>query len=129
MNTTANSKKQRSTKPNQANSSLKKISSICRTRAKASRQHNLTLNPFYDLTTSRYDSPSLLPLRLWGRGIQGEWCCPISFLWIETVFHGKMFSWMSDSSPQPSKEHQYPTWELVRRLLGLAWQFRGDCLL
>ena len=40
-----------------------------------------------------------------------------------------MFSWMSDSPPQPSKEHQYPTWELVRRLLGLAWQFRGDCLL
>lgn len=50
-------------------------------------------------------------------------------LWIENVFHGKIFSWMSDSSPQPSKERQYPTWELVRRLLGLAWQFRGDCLL
>src|ERR1041384_7156275 len=36
---------------------------------------------------------------------------------------------MSDSSPQQSKEHQYPNSELVRRLLGLAWQFRGDCLL
>jgi ABC-type multidrug transport system fused ATPase/permease subunit len=40
-----------------------------------------------------------------------------------------MTFWMSDSSPQPNKERQYPTWELVRRLLGLAWQFRGDCLL
>ena len=36
---------------------------------------------------------------------------------------------MSDSSPQQSRERQYPTWELVRRLLVLAWQFRGDCLL
>ncbi len=36
---------------------------------------------------------------------------------------------MSDSSPQESKEHQYSTGELVRRLLALAWQFRGDCLL
>jgi ATP-binding cassette subfamily B protein len=36
---------------------------------------------------------------------------------------------MSDSSPQQSKERQYPTSELVRRLLGLAWQFRVDCLL
>lgn len=26
-------------------------------------------------------------------------------------------------------DHRYPTGELVRRLLGLAWQFRGDCLL
>src|SRR5215510_2782572 len=40
-----------------------------------------------------------------------------------------MTFWMSDSSPQPNTERQYPTWELVRRLLGLAWQFRGDCLL
>jgi ABC-type multidrug transport system fused ATPase/permease subunit len=52
----------------------------------------------------------------------------ISLRWIEAKFQSKMFSWMSDSSPQPSKEHQYPAWELVRRLLGLAWQFRGDCL-
>lgn len=52
-----------------------------------------------------------------------------SFLWIENAFHGKMSCWMSDSSPQPSKERQYPTSELVRRLLALAWQFRGDCLL
>jgi ATP-binding cassette subfamily B protein len=36
---------------------------------------------------------------------------------------------MADSSPQPSNERQYPTSELVRRLLGLAWQFRSDCLL
>src|SRR6266536_3217188 len=36
---------------------------------------------------------------------------------------------MSDSSSKQSKERQYPTWELVRRLLGLAWQFRGDCVL
>jgi len=50
-------------------------------------------------------------------------------LWIENAFDGNMSSWMSDSSPQPSKERQYPTSELVRRLLGLAWQFRGDCLL
>ena len=52
-----------------------------------------------------------------------------SLLWIENPFPGKMFSWMSDSPPQPSKERQYPTSELVRRLLGLAWQFRVDCLL
>src|SRR5881394_1242766 len=29
----------------------------------------------------------------------------------------------------PPQERRYPTGELVRRLLGLAWQFRGDCLL
>src|SRR5262249_33270187 len=52
-----------------------------------------------------------------------------SLLWIEKPFHCKMPSWMSDSPPQPNKERQYPTGELVRRLLGLAWQFRGDCLL
>lgn len=55
--------------------------------------------------------------------------CAISFLWIEIAFHGILFLWMSDSSPQPSKERQYPNSELVRRLLGLAWQFRTDCLL
>jgi ABC-type multidrug transport system fused ATPase/permease subunit len=49
--------------------------------------------------------------------------------WIENAFQGNMTFWMSNSSPQPNKERQYPTWELVRRLLGLAWQFRGDCLL
>src|SRR5205085_6777371 len=27
-----------------------------------------------------------------------------------------------------TKERAYSTGELVRRLLGLAWQFRGDCL-
>src|SRR5439155_26987887 len=52
-----------------------------------------------------------------------------SLLCIENPFPGKIFSWMSDSPPQPSKERQYPTSELVRRLLGLAWQFRVDCLL
>src|SRR5438445_5662426 len=26
-------------------------------------------------------------------------------------------------------EHQYSTGQLVRRLLGVAWQFRGDCVL
>ena len=31
------------------------------------------------------------------------------------------------SKPSPC-EHQYTTRELVRRLLALAWQFRGDCL-
>src|SRR5258708_5178498 len=35
---------------------------------------------------------------------------------------------MSESRPIP-EERQYPTGELVRRLLGLAWQFRADCLL
>lgn len=40
-----------------------------------------------------------------------------------------MLLWMSDTSPQQGKEHQYSTSELVRRLLALAWQFRGDCLL
>ncbi len=35
---------------------------------------------------------------------------------------------MSDPSPHHQVERRYPTGELVRRLLGLAWQFRGDCL-
>lgn len=50
-------------------------------------------------------------------------------VWIENTFQAIMSFWMSDSSPQQSKEHQYSTGELVRRLLALAWQFRGDCLL
>jgi ATP-binding cassette subfamily B protein len=50
-------------------------------------------------------------------------------VWIENALQGKISAWMSDSSPQESKERQYPTGELVRRLLALAWQFRGDCLL
>jgi ATP-binding cassette subfamily B protein len=35
------------------------------------------------------------------------------------------------SGPASAKQNQreYPTSELVRRLLALAWQFRGDCLL
>lgn len=34
------------------------------------------------------------------------------------------------SEPPPGKAHEgeYPAGELVRRLLALAWQFRGDCL-
>lgn len=36
---------------------------------------------------------------------------------------------MADSQFNSRAEHQYTTGELVRRLLGLAWQFRGDCLL
>jgi len=36
---------------------------------------------------------------------------------------------MSESSSTNSTERQYPARELVRRLLRLAWQFRGDCLL
>jgi len=35
---------------------------------------------------------------------------------------------MSDSPSSKHYERRYPTGELVRRLLGLAWQFRGDCL-
>jgi ATP-binding cassette subfamily B protein len=35
---------------------------------------------------------------------------------------------MSDSPPNKHYERRYATGELVRRLLGLAWQFRGDCL-
>jgi ATP-binding cassette subfamily B protein len=35
---------------------------------------------------------------------------------------------MPESRPD-HHDRQYPTGELVRRLLGLAWQFRGDCLL
>jgi ATP-binding cassette subfamily B protein len=35
---------------------------------------------------------------------------------------------MSDSSSSKHYERRYSTGELVRRLLGLAWQFRGDCL-
>lgn len=36
---------------------------------------------------------------------------------------------MSDSSASRQTERRYPTGELVRRLLALAWQFRSDCLL
>ena len=35
---------------------------------------------------------------------------------------------MSDSPTSKHFERRYATGELVRRLLGLAWQFRGDCL-
>jgi ABC-type multidrug transport system fused ATPase/permease subunit len=35
---------------------------------------------------------------------------------------------MSDSPSNKHYERRYATGELVRRLLGLAWQFRGDCL-
>jgi ATP-binding cassette subfamily B protein len=35
---------------------------------------------------------------------------------------------MSESPPSKHPERRYATGELVRRLLGLAWQFRGDCL-
>jgi ATP-binding cassette subfamily B protein len=36
---------------------------------------------------------------------------------------------MSQSKPIAGVERQYTTGDLVRRLLALAWQFRGDCLL
>lgn len=36
---------------------------------------------------------------------------------------------MSQPAPSTSGEHRYNTGELVRRLLALAWQFRGHCLL
>ncbi|HEX4646389.1 MAG TPA: hypothetical protein VH598_12365 [Verrucomicrobiae bacterium] len=36
---------------------------------------------------------------------------------------------MSESFSQPANDQRYSTGELVRRLLALAWQFRGDCLL
>jgi ATP-binding cassette subfamily B protein len=36
---------------------------------------------------------------------------------------------MSQSASRYPTERRYSTGELVRRLLGLAWQFRGDCLL
>src|SRR5215813_3957148 len=35
---------------------------------------------------------------------------------------------MADSTPNSPTDERYPTGVLVRRLLGLAWQFRGDCL-
>jgi ATP-binding cassette subfamily B protein len=35
---------------------------------------------------------------------------------------------MSESSPSQQFERRYTNGELVRRLLALAWQFRGDCL-
>ncbi len=35
---------------------------------------------------------------------------------------------MSAGSPDKHDARRYPTGELVRRLLGLAWQFRADCL-
>src|SRR4051812_5380773 len=36
---------------------------------------------------------------------------------------------MSEARQEPQNEHEYSSGELVRRLLGLAWQFRGDFLL
>jgi ATP-binding cassette subfamily B protein len=36
---------------------------------------------------------------------------------------------MSVTAAKPGIERRYSTVELVRRLAGLAWQFRGDCLL
>ncbi len=36
---------------------------------------------------------------------------------------------MAVSSNSIQTDHRYPTGELVRRLLALAWQFRADCLL
>jgi ATP-binding cassette, subfamily B, bacterial len=35
---------------------------------------------------------------------------------------------MAESFTQPQTADRYPTGVLVRRLLGLAWQFRADCL-
>ncbi len=35
---------------------------------------------------------------------------------------------MSKTPPNQQCERRYETGELVRRLLGLAWQFRGDCV-
>ena len=35
---------------------------------------------------------------------------------------------MSTAPSNTAREHRYTTGELVRRLLGLAWQFRRDCL-
>jgi ATP-binding cassette subfamily B protein len=35
---------------------------------------------------------------------------------------------MSTLPPHKPSEHRYASGELVRRLLALAWQFRGDCL-
>src|SRR6266850_1637362 len=36
---------------------------------------------------------------------------------------------MSESTLSEANDRRYPAGELVRRLLLLAWQFRGDCLL
>src|SRR5580698_5647372 len=36
---------------------------------------------------------------------------------------------MTESLSRAQNDDRYSTGELVRRLLGLAWQFRGDCLL
>jgi ATP-binding cassette subfamily B protein len=36
---------------------------------------------------------------------------------------------MSETRQQPSGGRDYSTGELMRRLFGLAWQFRGDCVL
>jgi ATP-binding cassette subfamily B protein len=36
---------------------------------------------------------------------------------------------MSEASQETTPERQYPTQELVRRLLALAWRFRADCLI
>jgi len=36
---------------------------------------------------------------------------------------------MSEVVPLGAEDRRYSTAELVRRLLALAWQFRGDCFL
>jgi ABC-type multidrug transport system fused ATPase/permease subunit len=36
---------------------------------------------------------------------------------------------MSEAVPKSAEERRYSTADLVRRLLGIAWQFRTDCLL
>ncbi len=36
---------------------------------------------------------------------------------------------MSEALSRSQNDHRYSTGELTRRLFGLAWQFRGDCLL
>jgi ATP-binding cassette subfamily B protein len=36
---------------------------------------------------------------------------------------------MSEAGQENTPERQYPTRELVRRLLALAWRFRADCLI
>ncbi len=40
-----------------------------------------------------------------------------------------IFLTMTESLSRSRTDHRYSTGELVRRLLGLAWQFRADCLL
>ncbi len=51
-----------------------------------------------------------------------------ALIWIGWLAGGILAGSVSEPRHDRSAERHYTNGELVRRLLGLAWQFRGDCL-